>query len=338
MHFSIWPAPCRRRRTRRSQPPAGPTPTAGTASGSPITTCRTPGRRFARPGRHVRVLVGAAGDRRGHRAGARRPAGLADVGAPPGVLANRAATIDHLSGRPHGARSRRRLADQRARRVRHRARAAGRACQPVRGGDPDRAVAARRGPHRVPRRLLRRSPTRRAIRSRSRRHCRSLVGTGSPRMSRITARHADEWNTWGTIEVASRRRATFAAACEAVGRDPATMHTSVQALRLARGRSGDRTASPIAGSPAAARRSSTRSAGTPSWASTSSSCRCSTSAAAPPPGRSSSSSFQAEIVRIGSDQLRHNSSRDGVGLTRSVTGGTWRGWLRRRRRGGSSAP
>lgn len=57
-----------------------------------------------------------------------------------------------------------------------------------------------------------------------------VVGTGSPRMSRITARHADEWNTWGTVEEAGRRRATFAAACESVGRDPATMHMSVQVL------------------------------------------------------------------------------------------------------------
>lgn len=57
-----------------------------------------------------------------------------------------------------------------------------------------------------------------------------VVGTGSPRMSRITARHADEWNTWGTVEEAGRRRATFDAACESVGRDPATMHMSVQVL------------------------------------------------------------------------------------------------------------
>jgi probable F420-dependent oxidoreductase len=57
-----------------------------------------------------------------------------------------------------------------------------------------------------------------------------VVGTGSPRMSRITARFADEWNTWGTPEEAGRRRETFAAACETVGRDPAAMHMSVQVL------------------------------------------------------------------------------------------------------------
>jgi alkanesulfonate monooxygenase SsuD/methylene tetrahydromethanopterin reductase-like flavin-dependent oxidoreductase (luciferase family) len=57
-----------------------------------------------------------------------------------------------------------------------------------------------------------------------------VVGTGRPRMSRITARYADEWNTWGTVEEAGRRRATFTAACTSVGRDPATMHMSVQVL------------------------------------------------------------------------------------------------------------
>src|SRR5690606_11243613 len=57
-----------------------------------------------------------------------------------------------------------------------------------------------------------------------------LVGTGSPRMLRITARHADEWNTWGGVELAGSRRALFTEACESVGRDPGTMHTSVNAL------------------------------------------------------------------------------------------------------------
>jgi probable F420-dependent oxidoreductase len=54
-----------------------------------------------------------------------------------------------------------------------------------------------------------------------------LVGTRSPRMLRITARHADEWNTWGTPELAAERRAALVAACADTGRDPATMWTSV---------------------------------------------------------------------------------------------------------------
>lgn len=57
-----------------------------------------------------------------------------------------------------------------------------------------------------------------------------LVGTRSPRMLRITARHADEWNTWGAPELASERRAALVKACHAAGRDPATIWTSVNAL------------------------------------------------------------------------------------------------------------
>jgi F420-dependent oxidoreductase-like protein len=57
-----------------------------------------------------------------------------------------------------------------------------------------------------------------------------LVGTGSPRMMRITARHADEWNTWGDPDEATRRTDRFLAACEAVGRDPATVRRSAQAM------------------------------------------------------------------------------------------------------------
>jgi probable F420-dependent oxidoreductase len=57
-----------------------------------------------------------------------------------------------------------------------------------------------------------------------------LVGTRSPRMLRITARHATEWNTWGTPEQAAAHRAALMETCHEVGRDPATMRTSVNAL------------------------------------------------------------------------------------------------------------
>jgi probable F420-dependent oxidoreductase len=57
-----------------------------------------------------------------------------------------------------------------------------------------------------------------------------LVGTASPRMLRITARHADEWNTWGAPELAGAGRDKLRAACEAEGRDPDSFHTSAQAL------------------------------------------------------------------------------------------------------------
>jgi probable F420-dependent oxidoreductase len=57
-----------------------------------------------------------------------------------------------------------------------------------------------------------------------------LVGTGSPRMLRITARHADEWNTWGGPEMANGALEKLHTACEQVGRDPSTMWKSAQAL------------------------------------------------------------------------------------------------------------
>lgn len=83
-----------------------------------------------------------------------------------------------------------------------------------------------------------------------------LVGTGSPRMLRITARHAQEWNTWGAPDMAAGAWAKFQVACDAVGTDPASLHTSVQALifmtddpqRIADIKGGDMGARAIAGS------------------------------------------------------------------------------------------
>jgi alkanesulfonate monooxygenase SsuD/methylene tetrahydromethanopterin reductase-like flavin-dependent oxidoreductase (luciferase family) len=57
-----------------------------------------------------------------------------------------------------------------------------------------------------------------------------LVGTAGSRMMRITARHADEWNTWGDVEAATTKTNAFLAACDAVGRNPTTMRRSVQAI------------------------------------------------------------------------------------------------------------
>ena len=57
-----------------------------------------------------------------------------------------------------------------------------------------------------------------------------LVGTGSPRMLGITARHAQEWNTWGAPDLAADRRSVFVEACEAADTDPDSLHTSVQSL------------------------------------------------------------------------------------------------------------
>jgi probable F420-dependent oxidoreductase len=57
-----------------------------------------------------------------------------------------------------------------------------------------------------------------------------LVGTGSPRMLRITARHADEWNTWGAPDMAGGALDKLHTACEQVERDPNTLWKSTQAL------------------------------------------------------------------------------------------------------------
>ncbi|MFT7476388.1 MAG: alkanesulfonate monooxygenase SsuD, partial [Verrucomicrobiales bacterium] len=57
-----------------------------------------------------------------------------------------------------------------------------------------------------------------------------LVGTSGPRMCRITANHAQEWNAWGPPNVAAQKVEVFSAACERVDVDMAGKHMSVQAL------------------------------------------------------------------------------------------------------------
>lgn len=57
-----------------------------------------------------------------------------------------------------------------------------------------------------------------------------LVGTSGPRMLRLTARFAQEWNTWGSPDLAAQNMDLFRIACEREGIDPASIHASVQAL------------------------------------------------------------------------------------------------------------
>ena len=57
-----------------------------------------------------------------------------------------------------------------------------------------------------------------------------LVGTGSPRMMRLTARWADRWNTWGNPTECQQRTAAFTRACTAVDRDPSSVYRCSQAL------------------------------------------------------------------------------------------------------------
>lgn len=57
-----------------------------------------------------------------------------------------------------------------------------------------------------------------------------LVGGTGPRMLRLIARHAHEWNQWSSPSGFSERSAALDAACEKEGRDPATVWRSTQAL------------------------------------------------------------------------------------------------------------
>jgi len=55
-------------------------------------------------------------------------------------------------------------------------------------------------------------------------------GSGERRTMRIAARHADEWNAWGTAADFERRRGVLDAHCAAVGRDPTQITRSTQAI------------------------------------------------------------------------------------------------------------
>lgn len=71
-------------------------------------------------------------------------------------------------------------------------------------------------------------------------HLPVLVGGKGDRMLSIAARFADEWNMWGLPELIAERSAALDRACESVGRDPATIRRSTQALLLPTA-DGDRT-------------------------------------------------------------------------------------------------
>lgn len=57
-----------------------------------------------------------------------------------------------------------------------------------------------------------------------------LVGTTGPRMLQITARHAQEWNAWGSPEQANVGLEKLLVACDKVDRNPASIWKSAQAL------------------------------------------------------------------------------------------------------------
>jgi len=57
-----------------------------------------------------------------------------------------------------------------------------------------------------------------------------LVGGTGPRMLRLIARHAQEWNQWAAPGEFGKNSAALDAACEKEGRDPATVWRSTQAV------------------------------------------------------------------------------------------------------------
>jgi F420-dependent oxidoreductase-like protein len=61
-------------------------------------------------------------------------------------------------------------------------------------------------------------------------HLPILIGGQGDRMLGIVARYADEWNMWSTPDSIAQRRAVLDQRCEAIGRDPAQIQTSTQAL------------------------------------------------------------------------------------------------------------
>ena len=58
-----------------------------------------------------------------------------------------------------------------------------------------------------------------------------LIGGGGEKVTlRIAARWADEWNTWGAPDILAHKITVLNRHCEQMGRDPATIHRSAQAI------------------------------------------------------------------------------------------------------------
>ena len=141
------------------------------------------------------------------RTPADRLTGLADVDPPSGGPRQPGRDDRPHLRRPARARHRRRLADQRASRLRHRTGGAGHPGRPIRGVDPDRPQPAVRGADLVRRNGTTRSPTRRWTRSRCSHRCRSWSARRVRGCCGSPPRHADAWNTWGAPELAGANMA-----------------------------------------------------------------------------------------------------------------------------------
>lgn len=57
-----------------------------------------------------------------------------------------------------------------------------------------------------------------------------IGGAGEKRTLRVAAQWADEWNCWSTPDLLRHKTAVLRAHCDAIGRDPAEIHVSTQAL------------------------------------------------------------------------------------------------------------
>ena len=58
-----------------------------------------------------------------------------------------------------------------------------------------------------------------------------LIGGGGEKMTlKITAKYADEWNVWGTVETLRQKMAVLDQHCKGVGRDPKAIQRSAVAL------------------------------------------------------------------------------------------------------------
>jgi F420-dependent oxidoreductase-like protein len=66
-----------------------------------------------------------------------------------------------------------------------------------------------------------------------------LIGGGGEKVTlRIAARHANEWNTWGTPETLQRKIGVLNGYCAEYGRDPSSIHRSAQAVFFLDGEPG----------------------------------------------------------------------------------------------------
>jgi F420-dependent oxidoreductase-like protein len=63
-------------------------------------------------------------------------------------------------------------------------------------------------------------------------HLPLLIGGKGDRMLGVVARHADQWNMWSDPAALAERRSVLDAHCERIGRDPAEIATSTQAVTM----------------------------------------------------------------------------------------------------------